>query len=370
MAVKIMCAAVFVAFSFLWLYFFQADILTVTQHVLSHGQTTYNRTMGTLLITAILLSVYGITNRLMNLPLAVHALSLFPSMLLLGVISSANVADKFEHWWLGIPLVVLWLGVSWVCKKVHNLRASTTRVGRFPRYIWVNMLLIILMLCGVIFASNTNAVHHFRARAEIALLNGHWDEALTTGHESLETDSCLMTIRMYALSRTEQLGEKLFQYPLIPSSDAMLPTRGERRLLVYPMDSLYRYLGAIPHSSVRPMDYLRKIVNRYHGYTPAVDYLLCGYLLDRDLDRFAVTVARFYALDEHLPRHYREALVLYKHLRSHPVINYQDAVLDVDYDDFHAIQESATDKNDLLNKLQDDYSNSYWYYYYTSQVDQ
>ena len=63
--IRVMCAVVFVAFSFLWLYYFQADTLSVAQHALSHGQTNYNRFVGAVVITLVLLllqlGVYSIT---------------------------------------------------------------------------------------------------------------------------------------------------------------------------------------------------------------------------------------------------------------------------------------------------------------------
>jgi hypothetical protein len=37
--VRVMCAVCFLAFSFVWVYWFQADMLAVAQHVLSQGVT-------------------------------------------------------------------------------------------------------------------------------------------------------------------------------------------------------------------------------------------------------------------------------------------------------------------------------------------
>ena len=51
MLMKIACAILFLIFTFCFLYYYQADILTVEQHVLSHGQTHYDRTIGAVLIT-------------------------------------------------------------------------------------------------------------------------------------------------------------------------------------------------------------------------------------------------------------------------------------------------------------------------------
>ena len=53
--VNITCTIVFVVFTFVYLYCYQADLLTAMQHVFSKGQTHYNHLIGASLITFILL---------------------------------------------------------------------------------------------------------------------------------------------------------------------------------------------------------------------------------------------------------------------------------------------------------------------------
>ena len=55
---KFMCAIVFILFTFIYLYFFQADLLFMIQHVLSGGATHYNRTIGTFIITDFVLACH------------------------------------------------------------------------------------------------------------------------------------------------------------------------------------------------------------------------------------------------------------------------------------------------------------------------
>lgn len=45
-AVKAISAVLFLVFVFCYLYFYQADILAVSQHVLSGGKTSYEPTIG------------------------------------------------------------------------------------------------------------------------------------------------------------------------------------------------------------------------------------------------------------------------------------------------------------------------------------
>ena len=365
--IRIVCAVVFVAFSLLWLYFFQADVLTVAQHVLSDGQTSYHRLVGAVLVTLLLLMLQAGVGALTRLTGYAHALTFFPSMLVLAFISSAgpNIDRHFSigRWiWLLPLLLTVWGGGVWTAR---NLQLSEPRGGSSPfaRASWVNVLTLCLMMLGVTLAANTNAVFHYRAHAEVALEHGRFDEALRVGNRSLETDSTLMMLRMYALSRQGLLGERLFEYPLVTTSRAMLPTDGCVRFMLYPADSLYRHLGAIPQRAMHPMDYLKALQHSGRATAAAADYLLCGYLIDKDLDAFARSVGRYYAINDSLPRHYREALVLYTHRRSHPSVVYHDAILDVDYRDLQQLEAKYASPDERRCKVMESYANSYWYYY-------
>ena len=71
-------------------------------------------------------------------------------------------------------------------------------------------------------------------------------------------------------------------------------------------------------------------------------------------------------MGDSLPCHYREALVLYTHIRSNPVVVYHSAVLDVDFKDFKQLETASGSLSERKCKMQDHYANSYWYYFYYS----
>ena len=364
---KVVCAIVFVAFSFLWLYVFQADILAVTQHVLSRGRTHYNPLWGALIITATLWLLQWGVNWVIRLNGRTHALTWMPSMMVLAVLTSYSTGPgcRFPsaYWlWLAPLLLLLWALGVWVARAVQPFERDASRKSA-ARNLWGNLLLAALLMTVVAATSNTHAVGHFRAHAETALLRGDPDEALQAGRRSLETDANLMMLRMYALSRQGQLADRLFEYPLVATSDAMLPTTPDVSLLLYPADSLYRHLGAIPRKTMRPMDYLRAIIRSGQAKAAAVDYLLCGYLIDRRLDTFARALKQYYTEGDSLPRYYREAFILYNHRHSQPVMVYHDPVLDEDYEDFRKTENQHPQANERKGKLLETYADSYWFYY-------
>lgn len=95
------------------------------------------------------------------------------------------------------------------------------------------------------------------------------------------------------------------------------------------------------------------------------DYLLCSYLLDKRLDLFSKELGNYYKLDSTsvLPKHYREALVLYLH--QHPTAPYvfHDDVCETDYEDLLAIRRKFRNQSDCQAILRDTYGKTYWYYY-------
>lgn len=365
--IKAVCAVVLVCFTFLWLYCFQADVMYVAQHVLSGGQTRYHRLWGAVVLTALLWLLQACVYRFVRLRHRTHALTWYPSMMVLAMLTSVN-ADIDRHvtlgvWvWLAPLLLILWFLFVWIARTVQPFEDN--RNFSSLRRFWLNLFIIVLMMTGVAACGNTNAVFHFRTHAEVAMLHGDYDEALRVGERSLETDSSLVMVRMYALSRQGQLADRLFEYPLVPTSDAMLPTQQQAtRLMAYPADSLYRHLGAIPRRAMQPMDYLRAILRSGQAKPAAVDYLLCGYLIDCDLDGFASELTHYYTVSDSLPRYYREALVLYNHLRSHPLVVYKDPVLDTDYKDMRKMLATCRQESERRSMLLENYAGSYWHYF-------
>lgn len=368
--IRVMCAIVFILFSFCWLYFFEADVMQMAQHVLSGGLTHYNRLVGAIVLTLLLYLLQVIITHFVKLMTHAYALSYFPSMLLLAMLTSvrqlgsSDITHDFS-WW-GVALVsVLWLFLVFLAHIARELDDDRQGAGLFSRQMWINILLMSLMIMGVAWIGNSNAVFHYRMAVEKNLLEGDVEDALKVGRKSLESDHNLLMLRMYALARHDELGEHLFEYPVTGNSDVMLPTGGLSGMLLYPVDSLYRYLGARPGEKLAPMRYLTLLQRRDSlPHRKAVDdYLLCGLLIDRQLDRFASEVGRRYQINDSLPKHYREALILYRHQRAHPVVVYHHAVMDEDYDNLQALKKEYPRRSEQHVKVEEQYNGTYWYYY-------
>lgn len=377
-----MCAIVFITFSFLWLYGFQSDVLAATQHVVSDGRTEYHPLLGAVLITVLLQVLQLLVYTVFRLINRGHALTYFPSMLALALISAINTDIRQTYawgfWWILIPLVLIgWVGACLVVRYIQNVEPDKGTKVFFSRPMWINMLVLFLMMVMVAAISNTNAVFHYRMKAESCLLNGDFEGALDAGWESLESDADLQMIRMYAMARRGELGERLFHYPIVAPSSAMLPTSGESRFVRYPVDSLYHAFRARPARLMLPSTYLRLVSgisgnSRLSGSSGSFglsrDYELCGLLIDRRLDDFVSLLLSFStsgdSLDTaRLPLHYREALTLYNHLRRHPVLIYRNPVMEEDYRNLQELERKYPDATERKGKVEDWYGQTYYYYY-------
>lgn len=367
-SIQLMCAIVFVVFSFCWLYFFQADILMMAQHVMSDGLTRYQPLVGAVLIMLVLGAIQLIVYAFVPLTMRSHALTYLPSMLLLGMLSAIipNGADGIEmgfSWYVPVLILIVW----WLLTRIGRLAQEVEYdkvIALFSQPMWINVLIMSLLIMMVAWMGNSNAVTHYRMKVERALLEGDIDGALKVGRKSLESDADLTMLRMYALARKGTMGESLFNYPVTANSSQMLPTDSLSVMMMYPADSLYKFLGARPAERMEPMRYLQLLERRDSVPNPVVaDYRLCGYLIDRQLDRFASEIGRYYTINDSLPRHYREALTLYTHTKTRPVVVYHQTVMDEDYNNLVALERKYPLASERKGKVEEQYRGTYWYYY-------
>lgn len=365
---RVMCAIFFLFFTFVYLYDYQADILAATQHVLSHGVTHYNRLVGALLITLVLwlvqLGVFALT----HLTRLAHALTYLPSLLLLAILT--DVSSKIEqgcflgNWVWAFPLlIVIYARVVWVCRQLEPLEQPINIYGPFSRMVWVNLLTMVVMTFLVCLIGNSDRQFHYRMHIENDIIRKDYADALRVDDDDARTDSSLTMLRVWCLSETHQLGERLFEYPLTGHSDAMLPNGRSVVLVMADSMKLYSHLGVYFRQKMRPRHYLEKLHEKGWATSAAHDWLLTAYLLDGDLDAFVRSLPHFYNIKSSLPKHYREALILYNHLREHPAIVYHSTVMDADFEDYRSMMRKYPDARERYTMLRDTYGKTYWFYY-------
>lgn len=363
---RVVCAVAYCLFTFSYLFFYQTDSLAVSQHVLSDGATHYNRYVGAVVITVVLLLLQMVVAALTRLSGSRHALTYFPSMLILAIVTSPvfnlDGSNGLDVWiWLAPLLLILWLLAVFMARSIPYGRPSGK--GLSARALWVNVLTLCAMFVFVGATGNSNDVYHYRTQAESCLLHHDIDGALAAGAKSQHTDSNLTMLRAYALAQKGTLAEELFTYPVSGKGQDLVPMPTGTYCLMYPTDSIYRFLGARPATGLTTEAYLRALLISKKATETVRDYILCACLIDRDLDRFAQLLPKFYDINGHLPRHYREALTLYTHLRSNPSVTYHDDVTATDFKDLQALEKQYANWQERKLAVFDHYSGTYWWYY-------
>lgn len=339
--VRVVCTIVFLLFTFCYVNFYQDDVLLVCQHVLSGGQTHYVRSVGTPLIVLVLWLIQWVACRVSGVNRRFYWLTFLPSFALLAAITGVDCVSFTQYTWQPwcwlLPLLWLLSALGlWLAHQLQPYEQESPDNPLFSRLLWSNMLAFLAMMFVVGWVSNPDELFHYRARTEVLISEGKYGDALQVGRESLQTDSTLTMLRIYALAKTGRLGDGLFCYPLAGGSGSMSPIGQGMHLLLLTPQALAKDIKS-PKMQC--------------------DYRLCSLLLDRRLDEFARLLQSSYSIGARLPRHYREALYLYTHTRSNPVVTVADNVMDADFEDFEKLTHSAE------SAVRDAYGNTYWYYY-------
>lgn len=362
-------SAIFLFFVAVYVFSCQQDTLALMQHVLSDGTTVYSPVVGGSILVVVLGMVQWTASQFMRRrPLCIYALSCFPSLYLLAMLGDFDPSRSLSPWgWWAILMpvvVVVWWWTVYFLGELLRYRIPDGKDSASKIRIYaVNLSLMAAMMLFVGVMSDKSDVRHYRLRMERLLMHGEYAGALEVGVKSDKSDASLTMLRAYALAREGRLGDALFTYPVSGPSAAMVPALGDSRLSMLSPDSVYQLLGAIPRRGQSTSDFLNAIV-RSGQATPAVnDYLLCGMLIDRRLDAFVSLLHKTRKIDDTLPRHYREALILYTHRRANPIVVYRNTVMDTDYEDMQQLEAEAKSPAERRLKVHDQFSGTYWEYF-------
>ena len=368
--VRTVCAIVFLLFVAIYVFFYQEDTLALTQHLLSGGKTVYSRVIGGSIIIIILALIQFSVARLMQKkPLCIFAMSCFPSLYILAMLTDYDLLSSMSPWgWWAIlmPVVVaLWWGVVYFLGELLRYRFPDNghEEGYMARTIGCNIFLLAAMMIGVGLMSISNDITHYRLRMERLLMHGEYAKALEVGKASDKTDASLTMLRVFALAHEGRLGDELFKYPVRGTSASIVPELSDGKMLMLSPDSVYRMLGAIPRHGQTTKNYLKAIVKSGQATKAAIEYQLCGMLIDKDLDGFVNLLMKTHKIDDSLPLHYREALILYTHRRSSPKVVYRNTVMDTDYDDMQRLEAETKSPGERRIQIYKQFSGTSWEYF-------
>lgn len=395
-AINIACCLLFVFLGYIYLYFFQGDLLTMVQHILSHGRTNYHPQLYTPIIITLLTTLGVVISIFVYLPIRVRALAWFPSCWILALFTRISLSipgmqtNSVSLWWFAITALVYL--VSLVLAHLYNQNRNEN--SSFSTLLAPNLAILALSFSFIFATANTNRRIHDELRLENDAYQQDYDQVLRSTAKQRVLTRPTMAIRTYALSQQGKLGDELFYHPNLLGSDALLPQLIDS-LRPHNMPRLVRaHLGGMPLHDMSATNFLRHITRDSLCSEPARQYLLCALLLDRQLDEFRDSLASFYVpkdtlaqFDEllknikpwnrkpnpatrtltlpNLPAHYAEALTLANSLNPQPIsvltpqhnrvniaLQPQDTFLVSQYDNF------------LQDSLPQNFTKTYWHYYH------
>ena len=410
--IMIACAIIFILFSVSYLYLFQASLLEMVQHAWSGGTTTYHHLWGAAIIFSAAIIITFVAAKLLPLPFFYFQHShpkdtcYFPAMLCMGLLTAVSVGpDGSVHtslFWLifVVMAIMLLLFMAWKGREwLYFITSADNPSGAAGKsFYWLPLAWMMLCMAVVFMMGNTDRGLHTRLSVEHHCKLLQWDKALQAGLPQYDTDGATTMLRAMALARTGQLPERLFNYNMEPQttsdclfygdiSDDALRDSGRGTFLLSSGYRLWQTIGFVPcnrHEPVRtilarelrreqllidsitadsiPADSVKHLVKPV-----AKDYLLCACLIDGDLKTFMKLLPKYYPVEGELPKHYREACLLYCMEHQLPVPKERQGVAAelADYEDFCSLIKQNPDPVRCNAALRDNYFGTYWYYYWT-----
>lgn len=347
-----LCCIVFCMFVFLYLYLYQADVLTVAQHILSEGATAYDPLIGALVITLVLLLVHVFVYSVVSLYRWLYWLSYLPSFLILAVVTDvAPSADgnvyKYSWLWIAPAVLVVYGFTVRLMRELDSLSRDVTPGSLFSKSMWINLSGITALMLLVTMMAKTDVTMHHRIKMENCISRGSYAEALGVGSGYNCNDASLTMLRIYALAKTGSLPDRLFEFPIAGGSRAFYPDGKDVRALMVDNGDITRFIRS----------------NRMGKRSVKADYHLCSLLADCRLRTFASEVGRYYAVDSLMPRYYKEAMVLYSDLAGRDTLACAGDSVNARYREFAAAGAGLTRRDDIRAALKSRFSDTYWYYY-------
>ncbi len=363
------CATLFAIFSFFFVVSYQSPLLEAFYDHVSTGKLDYSPFVMGLFVTALLLSLALWLNRYARFRKEWAALAYLPSTLLLAFLTDIDRSIYVGGWncwgWVGVLLCgfAVYSGMAFLLRKLPGMVKGSVYAKNPFRVVWRNLLIFTLLF--VLAGTLSNGEGNFKREALAVSLykEGDCEGALEVGYKSLDASQELTAIRSFILVGNGLLGEKLFEYPQLYGSAGLLPALEQTSPLV--PDTVFSFIGAKPGAGESVSEFLERVAHSDTVPQTINDLYLSSLLLDRHLHLFRNEVERVYGdvPADSLPKHYREALVLYSATDSCTLPMLESDTL---YAEFRRLREIESQHADILvrsNSVRKQFGRTYWWYF-------
>lgn len=366
--VATVCATLFAVFAFLFVAVFQAPLLEAFYNEVATGKLDYNPWLVGGVVSALLTVLALWLNRFAALRREWTALAYLPSALILAFITdidrSLYIGGTFSYSWIYIfvSALVVYAFVAFILRrilfeKIKDMTMTTNRV------LWRNLLLMVLLFCLVGTLSNSEENFKRETRLIAYYNNGDVAKALGVGKESLNASRELTAMRAYILAGEGKLGEHAFEYPQLYASEGLLPHMQRTSPLV--PDSIYSLIGATPFDGESATVFFSRVALADSATTAAKEYYLTSLLLEKKLIEFKDELLAMYGFDalDSLPKHYREALMLYSDVSGSNEFQINDIAMRDNLAKLRAVEAEHSDPFIRGNYVRRYFARTYWWYF-------
>lgn len=370
-AVAYICAALFAVFAFFFVAVYQAPLLEAFYNEVATGKLDYNPYLvgGVVSLVLTLLALW--LNRFARFRREWTALAYLPSALLLAFITDID-RTLYTGGGSGLSWVLIFIlglslygAMSFIFRRVlfEKIKDATMAMNRV---VWRNLVLLVLLFCLV--GALSNSEENFKRETKMMSLfnKGDISDALRVGYTSNDASRELTAMRAYTLAVAGLQGERLFEYPQPYASEGLLPLPWRTSPLV--PDSVFALLGDRPLDGEDATAFLSRIAYTDSATQVAKEYYLSSLLLEKRLVKFKDEVIALYGDSSvnKLPKHYREALMLYADIAdSASVVPYEidDAAMRSSLDALRAVEARYSDLFVRGNYVRKEFGRTYWWYF-------
>ena len=314
--ITLFCALVFALFGFTFVAVYKSAEIEVVYDALATGKLQYNGYVLSAVFTSLLLGLALWLNRFAGFRREWSAMAYVPSALLLAFFTDIDRTfftggKEYGVWaWAFGAGLLLYAGFSFVLNRMlfEKIKDSSAVAHRI---IWRNLILFVIMFMAVGCLSGSERNFRREALQYTLFKKGDMEAALAVGRHSPVASRQLSAQRAYMLSLKGELADHFFDYPVCFDSESLLPSVN-RDAPIEPC-AVYSHIGIERRPGEGAMDFLSRAVEQCDTNVVAREYYLTALLTERRLVDFVDKVFEYYNVgdSDRLPKHYKEALVLY-----------------------------------------------------------
>lgn len=366
--ITLFCALVFAVFGFTYVAVYKSAEIEVVYDALATGKLQYNGYVLSAVFTSLLLGLALWLNRFAGFRREWSAMAYVPSALLLAFFTDIDRSfftggKEYVVWaWAFGAGLLLYAGFSFVLNRMlfEKIKDSSAVAHRI---IWRNLILFVVIFMAVGCLSGGDKNFRREALQYSLCKKGNMDAALAVGGHSTVASRQLSAQRAYLLSLKGELAEQFFDYPVCFDSESLLPSV-ERDAPIEP-GAVYSHIGVERGPDEGAVDFLARAVEQCDTAIVAREYYLTALLAERRLVDFADKVFEYYNVGDSgiLPKHYKEALMLYAYIIPSFDVQVEDKAM---AQRFAGMMEKAREYGDAhmaAYLMRISYGDTYWWYF-------